>query len=201
MAKTKQIANEREYIIPLRERISTVPRYRRAPKAIKVIKEFIAKHMRVADRDLDKVKIDKWLNQEIWFRGIQKPPIKIKVKAKRDGENIIVTLVDLPDKIKFAKAKEDKLKSETEKKKEKKKSEKEVVETQKSKTSGSSSSNELKEKKEETSEETEEKKENEKEKEQSGKEVELKKADFQAKEQKHVKAIKEPKIRRMALQK
>ena len=152
MAK-KEIPVEREYIIPLREKISTVPRYRRTPKAIKVIKEFIAKHMRVVDRDLNKVKIDKWLNQEVWFRGIQNPPDKIKVKAKRDGENVIVTLVDLPDKIKFAKVREDKQKSEADKKKAKKK-----ADTQKSGISGASSSDELKEKKNEEKEETPEEK-------------------------------------------
>lgn len=187
MAK-KEIPVEREYIIPLRKRISTVPRYRRTPKAIKVIKEFIAKHMRVAERDLNKVKIDKWLNQEIWFRGIQNPPNKIKVKAKRDGENVIVTLVDLPDKIKFAKAREDKQKSESEKKKS----------TQKSMKKEEKPEN-LEERNQK--EHTEEEKKEETEKEQAGKESELKQADLRAREQKHLKALKEPKIQRKALQK
>ena len=63
MAKTKQIPVEREYIINLRREIMKVPRYKRTPKALKAIKEFIAKHMRVAERDIKKVKIDKWLNR------------------------------------------------------------------------------------------------------------------------------------------
>ena len=66
--KEEQI--EREYIIPLREKCRPVPRYKKTPKAIKSVKEFIAKHMKVRDRDLSKVKIDKYLNEALWHRGI-----------------------------------------------------------------------------------------------------------------------------------
>jgi len=111
MAKPKQIANEREYIIPLRREILKVPRHKRTPKAIKAIKQFIAKHMRIPDRDVKKVKIHKYLNQELWFRGIKNPITKVKVKVKRDGENILVELVDLPEKVKFKIANEEKKKA------------------------------------------------------------------------------------------
>jgi len=115
MAKvTKKQADEREYIIPLRKEIAKVPRYKKTPKAVKAVKQFIAKHMRIPDRDVSKVKLSKWVNQELWFRGIKNPITKIKVKVKRDGENIQVELVDFADKMKFAKAREDK-KKETEK--------------------------------------------------------------------------------------
>tara|TARA_Y100000034_G_C6902643_1_gene417848 strand:- start:2891 stop:3658 length:768 start_codon:yes stop_codon:yes gene_type:complete len=101
----KEVKSElaREYIVPLRFKVNKVPRYKRAKKAIKVLKEFIAKHMKVEDRDLNKVKVDKFLNNEIWFRGIKKPPAKIKVKAVKDSEGIVrVELVDIPEKVKFA---------------------------------------------------------------------------------------------------
>lgn len=99
---------EREYVIPLRLNFLKVPRYRRTNKAIKTIKEFLAKHMKVEDRDLSKIKIDMYLNQEVWFRGIKKPPVKIKVKAvKRDGI-VYAELAEIPDKVKFDMAKAEK---------------------------------------------------------------------------------------------
>jgi len=104
--KTEKI--EREYIIPLREKSRVVPRYKKTPKAIKTIKEFVARHMKVENRDLDKVKIDKDLNQFMWARGIRKHPHKIKVKVTKDGENIRVELVDYPNNLKFKKLREEK---------------------------------------------------------------------------------------------
>src|SRR3989339_763149 len=60
--KTKPVAKEtpeleRIYIIPLREKCRSVPRYKKTNKAVKTIKEFIARHMRVQNRDLEKIKI------------------------------------------------------------------------------------------------------------------------------------------------
>ena len=109
MAK-KEIQNkiEREYIIPLREKSRVVPRYKKTPKAVKTIKEFLAKHMKVKDRDLNKVKISRDLNQFLWAKGIRKHPHKIKVKAIKSGENIIVELVDYPNNLKFKKLREEK---------------------------------------------------------------------------------------------
>ena len=102
---------EREYIVPLRKGAQKVPRYKRAKKAIKVLKQFLAKHMKVENRDISKVKIDRYLNQEIWFRGIKKPPAKIKVKAVKTSEGIVhVELAEIPDKVKFDILKEQKSK-------------------------------------------------------------------------------------------
>jgi large subunit ribosomal protein L31e len=98
---------EREYTIPLRDKIGRVPRYKKTPKAIKSIKEFIAKHMKVENRDLNKVKLSMYLNQFMWGRGIKNPPSKIKVKATKKGENVVVELVNYPEKLKFSKAKEE----------------------------------------------------------------------------------------------
>ena len=106
--KTKSEIKEREYVIPLRVEWRKVPRYKRAAKAVKAIKEFLVKHMRIYDRDLKKIKIDNYLNEFVWFRGIKRPPHKVKVKARMDGENVIVELAELPTKLKFKKAREDK---------------------------------------------------------------------------------------------
>jgi len=61
----------------------------------------LAKHMRVEDRDLRDVRVNIYLNNEVWFRGIKKPPARIKVKAiKRDGI-VYAELAEIPEKVKF----------------------------------------------------------------------------------------------------
>jgi len=119
MAENKTDKLEREYTIPLRARWKIVPTYKRANKAIKTIKEFLVKHMKIRDRDLDKIKVDKFLNEAIWARGIKHPPSKIKVKAIKEGDIVRVEAAELHDKLKFKKLREEKikLKGETTKKK------------------------------------------------------------------------------------
>lgn len=117
----KKSEPEQEYVIPLRRRYQHVARYKKTPKAVKTIKEFLVRHMKIYDRDLNKIKIDKYLNEFLWFRGIKKPPYKIKVKVKKDGENVRVELVEMPDKLKFKKLREDKIESEALAKRESKK--------------------------------------------------------------------------------
>lgn len=93
---------EREYVVPLRREWLKVPTYKRANKAVKALKQFIARHMKIYDRDLRKIKIDIHLNNEIRFRGMRYPPAKIKVKAtKHEDGNVIVRLVELPKHIEF----------------------------------------------------------------------------------------------------
>jgi len=104
--KTEKI--EREYIIPLRAKVRVVPRYKKTNKAVKTIKEFLVRHMKIRDRDLNKVKIDKYLNEALWFRGIKRPPHKIKVKAIKEGEIVRAELIDMPTKLKFKKTQEEK---------------------------------------------------------------------------------------------
>jgi large subunit ribosomal protein L31e len=108
MVERKSEKIEREYVIPLREKCRPVPRYKKTNKAIKSMREFLVRHMKIRDGDLKKIKIDKSLNEIVWGRGIKNPPHKIKVKAVKDGENVIVTAVDVPQKIKFKKLREEK---------------------------------------------------------------------------------------------
>ncbi|CDG65577.1 MAG: large subunit ribosomal protein L31e [Methanobacterium sp.] len=78
---------ERVYVIPLRD-AKKVPRTKRSPKATRVVREFIQKHMKSDD-----VKMDASVNEKIWERGIQKIPPKIKVKATKDEDgSVLVTL-------------------------------------------------------------------------------------------------------------
>ena len=167
MAKKKEevkIELEREYVIPIKRKVIKAQRYKRAKKAIRIIREFLAKHMRVEERDLKKIKIDKYLNHEIWFRGIKNPPSKIKVKAiKRDGI-VYAELVDIPEKVKWD-MERDKKKAEAMEKVGKKKVEKPA---------------------EEKPVESEEKKEEAKEKEEASADLGLKAHQMEAKEMKHM---------------
>jgi large subunit ribosomal protein L31e len=97
---------EREYVINVRKEVLKVPAYKRAKKAVKAIKQFLAKHMKVEDRDLRKVKLDQYLNEEIWQRGIKKPLMRIKVKAKKKAGIVQAELSEIPEFVKFKMAKD-----------------------------------------------------------------------------------------------
>jgi len=188
MAKEKEpkIVLEREYIIPLRREWLKVPEYKRANKAVKAIRQFIVRHMKVYDRDLNKVKIDIMLNNEVRFRGMRKPPIKIKIKAKKYDNGIVrVELAEIPPAIKYKIERERKQKEAGKKEKEKKKAEKKE---------------ETKEEKKE--EEKEDKIKDKEEKKESVVESGLMQAKQEAKHMEHVTSKqKQPKAHRMALQK
>jgi large subunit ribosomal protein L31e len=97
-----KIVLEREYVVPLRTGWLKVPMYKRAKKAVKTLKEFMVKHMKVYDRDLRKIKVDIYLNNEIRFKGMKKPLHKVNVKAiKYDDGTVVVKLVTLPKHLEF----------------------------------------------------------------------------------------------------
>src|SRR3989344_3229155 len=175
MTKQKSIVNEREFIVPLRRQIMKVQRHKRTPKAIKALKQFIAKHMKVPNRDLNKIKLDGFLNEELWYRGIKNPPTKIKVNAKRDGEYIKVTLVNLPEKTKFKLIREEKKKKALESSKKKDKKEDKKTDKKEEHEHGKVEEQTVEEKKEEL------------EKKESSAEQKQAQAKEQAKVQKHVK--------------
>jgi len=192
MAKAKEITPkiilEREYIVPLRKGWLKVPKYKRAKKAVKTLKEFIAKHMKVYDRDLRKIKVDIDLNNEIRFKGMKKPPARIKVKAKKyDNDIVRVELVDIPANIKFKRLREEKKKAELDKKAKAKEETKKSLQE--------------KAKKEEKDVKEDSKEKEIKEKEQTSKDETMKLAKEQAKELKHVAKDKGVKIQRKALAK
>ena len=92
---------ERVYTVPLTV-TKQVPRTKRAPRAIKEIKEFVKKHMAEEAPDEDKEKekkkdvwIDYRLNELIWSRGIESPPSKVRVKVIRFEDGLIE--VSLPE--------------------------------------------------------------------------------------------------------
>lgn len=81
MAETKEI--KRTYNIPLRKDFHKKPDYKRSKVAIRVIKDFLKKHMKS-----DNIKLGKLLNEEVWKDGIKVPPhhVKVDVIKNKDGE-------------------------------------------------------------------------------------------------------------------
>lgn len=118
MAKKKEdsgpkIVLEREYNVPLRKGFMKSPKWKRTKKAINVLREFLEKHMKSED-----IKIEKYLNLELWKHGIKNPPHHVKVMAKKDDKGIVrAELAELPDYAKKEIEKEKKAKEEKEKKK------------------------------------------------------------------------------------
>lgn len=82
---------ERIYTIPLRN-AALAPRGKRANRAVKEIKIFLARHMKSEEA---KIWIDNPVNEVVWARGIQKPPRRIRVKAIRFDDGVVE--VSLPE--------------------------------------------------------------------------------------------------------
>jgi large subunit ribosomal protein L31e len=90
----EEIVEEKVYTIPL-GRAWVSPRQKRAPRAIRLVKSFIQRHMKVREEALEegeegeKVVISNEVNEKIWSRGIQKPPRRIRVRVTKDKDRII----------------------------------------------------------------------------------------------------------------
>jgi large subunit ribosomal protein L31e len=81
----EEVVEERIYTVPL-ARAWTVSRKKRSPKATRVLRSFIVRHMKVHE---EFVRIDNDVNERVWSRGIQKPPRKIRIRATKDTEGIV----------------------------------------------------------------------------------------------------------------
>ena len=93
----EDIVEERFYTIPLRNAWIS-PRKKRAPKAARIVKKFVIKHMKVrleADEEdePEKLVIDNEVNEKLWSRGIEKPPRKIRVRVVKDTEGVVTVLL------------------------------------------------------------------------------------------------------------
>jgi len=81
----EDIVEERVYTVPF-GRVWLVPRNRRSPKAMRILRGFIQRHMKIAD---DSLVISNEVNEKIWSRGIKKPPRRIRIRAAKDKEGIV----------------------------------------------------------------------------------------------------------------
>ena len=70
---------EQIYTIPLRS-VKRTPRWKRSKRAVKDVRAYLTRHMKT---DEERVKLDRTINEEIWKRGAQKPPRRIRVRAMR----------------------------------------------------------------------------------------------------------------------
>lgn len=100
---------ERIYVIPLRKK-SGFKSSKAAPVAIKRVKTFLTRHMKVEE---DKIWIDDSLNHAIWSKGKFKMPSKIRVKATKFDDGVVEAY--LPE-LEFKKSRRELLKEEKEKK-------------------------------------------------------------------------------------
>ncbi len=82
--KTPKIVLEREYNVPLRKKCGLVPKYKRTNKAVKTLREFLAKHMKS-----DNIKLGKYINLRLWKHGARVPPHHLSVVAKKDEEGTV----------------------------------------------------------------------------------------------------------------
>ncbi len=81
---------ERVYTVPL-SRAWITARHRRTRRAVNMLREFAEKHMKTSE-----IKITTELNEEIWKRGITKPPRRITVKMEKDEDGVVT--ISLPKK-------------------------------------------------------------------------------------------------------
>ncbi len=83
-APKEEIIDERIYIIPL-AKARKGPRTKWAKKSVRYLKEFMERHFKP-----ESLIISQEVNEKIWSRGIQKPPRKLKVRATKNIDGLVV---------------------------------------------------------------------------------------------------------------
>lgn len=74
--------HRRSYTIPLRDAYR-VPRTKRANVAVRIVREFVERHLHGPER----IVIHERINEELWSRSIEKPPRRIKVDVLFEVED------------------------------------------------------------------------------------------------------------------
>jgi len=80
----EEIIDERIYTVPL-AKARRGPRNKWAKKSVRYLKEFMERHFKP-----ETLVISQEVNEAIWKRGIQKPPRKIKVRATKNIDGLVV---------------------------------------------------------------------------------------------------------------
>ena len=83
---------ERIYVIPLQKIKHYTSASRLAPRAIKEIKRFLVRHMKVEEED---IWIDNSINENIWSRSKYKIPSRVRVRAIKFDDGVVE--VSLPE--------------------------------------------------------------------------------------------------------
>ena len=78
------MVKEQIYTIPLRI-VKRVPAWKRANRAVTEVKDYLTRHLKV---ESVQIKLDRSINEHIWEKGCEKPPLSIRVRAVKfaDGE-------------------------------------------------------------------------------------------------------------------
>ncbi len=79
-----EIVEEKFYDLNLR-RIWNSPREKRTPRAVRFLREFVARRMKTDD-----VSLSNETNSMLWVRGISKPPRKIRVRVVKDKDGRVI---------------------------------------------------------------------------------------------------------------
>lgn len=83
-APKEEIVDERIYIVPL-AKARRGPRTKWAKKAIRYTREYMTRHFKP-----ESLKISQEVNEAIWSRGIKKPPRKLKLRATKNIDGLVV---------------------------------------------------------------------------------------------------------------
>ena len=83
-APKEEIVDERIYIIPL-AKARRGPRNKWAKKGVRYLREFMERHFKP-----ESLVISQEVNEAIWAHGIQKPPRKIKIRATKNIDGLVV---------------------------------------------------------------------------------------------------------------
>ncbi len=75
---------ERIYTVSLRQGTLRAPRNRRAKKAIRVLGDFVKKHMKCTEFSLSEK-----LNEHIWQNGMTNPILRVKINAVKDDKGVV----------------------------------------------------------------------------------------------------------------
>jgi large subunit ribosomal protein L31e len=77
---------ERTYVIPLRAGFRNAPAYYRTNRAVKTLRAFLVRHMKVKD---EQIKLGQHLNMFLWDHGIKNPPPRVTVNVIKNDEGIV----------------------------------------------------------------------------------------------------------------
>jgi len=80
----EEIIDERIYTVPLRKAYWTGSRLRRANRSVRILKEFVERHMKP-----EELLIQPEVNDKIWARGMQKPPRRVRIRATKNADNLV----------------------------------------------------------------------------------------------------------------
>lgn len=73
---------ERTFTVPLTH-ATVSPRKKRSARALRLIKEFIGRHVKP-----ERIVVTEEVNRLLWTRGIRRPPRSIRIRVVKDKEGV-----------------------------------------------------------------------------------------------------------------